>query len=311
MKVSVVMSVYNGEKYLKEAINSILNQTFSDFEFIIVNDGSTDDSEKIIKSYRDKRIKLYNITNSGIAYALNYGINKTDSPLIARMDSDDISLPTRLEKQITFLNNNDDYILVGTSSRVIDKDGKYIYDEKAYTEWMQIKSRLPISSFCHPSVMFRKNAFLKAGSYPTSMKRAQDVVLFYKMQEYGKMTNLPEILIEYRVTPFSLSVRSKKDSRFINQLIELAIQNKTPETSLLNQLENNINEKGSKNRFFNYYLFLSKKFLWNRPQKKQVFIYLFNAWRIKPFNPEVYLYFFMNILPNPFISNLYNKLKRK
>src|SRR5580698_9685158 len=106
-KVTVLMPVYNGEKYIKEALESILQQTFIDFEFLIINDGSTDNSVSIIKSFNDNRIRLiHNEKNSGLVYSLNKGIGLSNGEYIARMDCDDVSIPERLEKQVGFLNSN-------------------------------------------------------------------------------------------------------------------------------------------------------------------------------------------------------------
>ena len=113
-KVSVLMPVYNTkEEYLREAIESILNQTFTDFEFIIINDGSTNNAEEVIKSYKDSRIKYYRQENHGLIYTLNYGLSLCNGEYIARMDSDDISLPFRFEKQIEVLDKNPNIGIVG------------------------------------------------------------------------------------------------------------------------------------------------------------------------------------------------------
>ena len=120
--ITVLMSVYNGEEYLRIAIDGILNQTYNDFEFIIINDGSTDQSRNIICSYTDKRIKLIdNDKNNGLIYSLNKGIENASGKYIARMDADDISLPTRLQKQFDYLESNKHFALVGSSAILIDE----------------------------------------------------------------------------------------------------------------------------------------------------------------------------------------------
>lgn len=125
-KVSVVMSVYNGEKYLPETIDSILNQTFKDFEFIIINDGSTDKTAKILTSYDDPRIRIFNQENMGLTKSLNRAISLAKGEYIARMDADDISYPERLKKQVDYLNKNPDIGLVGSKYIRIDKRGRKI-----------------------------------------------------------------------------------------------------------------------------------------------------------------------------------------
>ena len=121
------MSVYNGEKYLREAIDSILNQTFKDFEFIIVNDGSTDNSLKIIKSYNDPRITIINQKNTGLAKALNEGIKIAKGKFIARMDADDISEPERFKKEYKFMHVHDECVALGTNAIIIDENGNNLY----------------------------------------------------------------------------------------------------------------------------------------------------------------------------------------
>ena len=125
-KVSVLMSVYNGEKYLKEAIKSILGQSFKDFEFIIINDGSIDKTEKIIKVFNDKRIVLINQENIGLTKSLNNGLKLAQGDYIARMDADDVALSYRLEKQVKFLDSNPHIFLVGSSCYLINESNLLI-----------------------------------------------------------------------------------------------------------------------------------------------------------------------------------------
>ncbi|NHJ46179.1 MAG: glycosyltransferase family 2 protein, partial [Asgard group archaeon] len=123
IKVTVLMSVFNGEKYLREAIDSVLHQTFTDFEFLIINDGSTDNSVEIINSYDDERIHLvHNEQNIGLAASLNKGINLARGEYIARMDCDDINHQTRLEKQVKFMDKNPDIGLLSSANRFIQDD---------------------------------------------------------------------------------------------------------------------------------------------------------------------------------------------
>ena len=132
--VSVIMPVYNGDQFLDRSIKSVLNQTFNNFEYIIINDGSTDDSQKIIESYKDSRIKLINYSkNMGISFALNNGLNVAEGNYIARQDQDDVSFPDRFMLQIEFLENNNNIDLVDTNFIFIDENDKYIHDyEKRY-----------------------------------------------------------------------------------------------------------------------------------------------------------------------------------
>ena len=129
-KVTVLMSVYNGKKYLHESVGSILNQTFKDFEFVIINDGSTDGTEKILEEYSriDKRIVLiHNKENLGLTKSLNKGIKVARGEYIARMDMDDISASDRLKKEVEFLDHHQDYAVIGTFVKIMNKDSNLIY----------------------------------------------------------------------------------------------------------------------------------------------------------------------------------------
>jgi len=128
VKISVVMSVYNGEKYLREAIDSILSQTFHDFEFIIIDDGSNDGSAEVVRSYTDSRIRFVQQENRGLAAALNRGVLLARSGLIARMDQDDISMPDRFEKQYEYLQKHKEVVALGAAAVWIDVNGTYVCD---------------------------------------------------------------------------------------------------------------------------------------------------------------------------------------
>src|SRR4051812_32189612 len=127
VKVTVLMSAYNTEMYISEAIHSVLNQTFTDFELLIVNDGSTDKTMEIIQTFKDPRIILVNQPNGGVSKALNNGLHHAKAKFIARFDSDDICYPERLQVQYDFMQENPDYVLCGSSADYIDKNGEYIF----------------------------------------------------------------------------------------------------------------------------------------------------------------------------------------
>lgn len=200
-KVSVVMPVYNGEKYVGEAIKSILNQTFTDFEFLIIDDGSTDHSVEIIKSYKDNRIRLLqNPTNYGIVYSRNKGISEAKGVYVAMFDCDDISCSSRLQEQVNFLDINSDFGMVGAGISIIDSKNNLTGNEyicKAPSE--KIPSLLLFSNcFAQSSVMVRKN-LLKLECYRESYRLAEDYDLWVRLSYITKMCNLPKVLILYRV----------------------------------------------------------------------------------------------------------------
>lgn len=211
-KVSVVMPVYNSEKFLRSAIESILNQTFSNFEFIIINDGSTDTSHKIISSYRDKRIKIIkNKKNIGLAKSLNKGIKIAKGEYIARMDADDISNPTRLEKQVSLMTQDKSVDLVGSWARI--KDTKHILKYPIHDH--EIKTEMIFNNpFVHSSVMV-KSSLLRKNLYNPKYIVAQDFELWSRIQAEAIFSNIPEILITRREHPHNVSNKHKRERRIL------------------------------------------------------------------------------------------------
>lgn len=220
-KVSVLMPVYNCELYIQEAVDSILNQTFKDFEFIIIDDCSTDNTVSIINSFKDSRINLIiKPQNTGYTNSLNYGLSIAKGKYIARMDGDDISLPERFAKQIYFLDNNLDYVLCGTALKVINQEKIIQYPENH----IDIKTEfLNQNCIVHPSVMLRKRALdLHNFSYNILKEPAEDYDLWARLSKVSKLYNLPEVLIHYRIheqqiskTKSNIQIKSSNETKFM------------------------------------------------------------------------------------------------
>lgn len=195
-KVSVLMPVYNTkEEYLRPAIESILNQTFTDFEFIIVDDGSTNGNiKKVIKSYKDNRIKYFYKENSGIADSLNFGMEKASGEYIARMDSDDISLQKRFEKQVKFLDTHSDISVVGA---LYERFPEHLTPQ--LPERIELIDMLKWCAIAHPLVMFRKKDFERLHLLYDSNCYCEDYDLWVRALIAGlKIANIPEVLLKYR-----------------------------------------------------------------------------------------------------------------
>ena len=200
-ELSVVMSVYNGQEHLQESISSILNQSFSDFEFIIVNDGSTDDTQQIIEQFaaRDIRIRSVNQKNAGLTISLNRGVNMARGRYIARQDADDVSFPRRFEKQMFFLKTHPEVVLCGTWF-LEDNEGKGQMIRIYPLEDTKIRKSLKyVNHFCHPSVIFLKEAFVRAGGYDENFLIAQDFECWIRLAKEGKVANLSEVLVKRRI----------------------------------------------------------------------------------------------------------------
>lgn len=207
-KVTVLMPVYNGERYLREAIESILNQTFTDFEFLIINDGSTDSSVEIIESYNDPRIRLvHNEKNLKLIATLNKGIDLAQGEYIARMDCDDISLPERLEEQVEFMDANLAYALCGSWVEVIDENNvptgliwKYEGDHNKI-----LAALLSANQFAHSTVILRKSILTQGFYYDANYAHAEDYELWLRIADSFKVSNIQKPLVKYRVHSTSIT----------------------------------------------------------------------------------------------------------
>lgn len=211
-RVTVAMSVYNNAPWLGEAIESILGQTFPDFEFLIVNDGSTDGSGAIIDGYAasDPRIRVIHQDNRGLVASLNRLIEEAHAPLIARMDGDDVSQPKRLERQYAFLAANPDHGVVGTCTDDIDLDGSLLLnhdfhplDHASFLE--AVAERGPL--LCHPSVMMRTDLAREVGGYRSAFAHCEDYDLWLRLASRTKLCSLPDRLLHYRRSPTQVSKR--------------------------------------------------------------------------------------------------------
>jgi len=239
IKVSVLMSVYNGEKYLREAIDSILNQTFTDFEFIIINDGSTDKTKEILESYSDVRIRLFHQENMGLTKSLNRGLKDAIGEYIARQDADDTSYPERLEKQVKYLDENHETGLVGTQVVIIDDRGREIVTYNNLVENDKIQKELiRNNTFCHGSVIFRKECLNKVGYYREKFKYTQDYDFWLRIAEIFKVANIDNILYKLR-KPLDSITRRKTSQQLNHHLlaIELAKERRRAGKDRLEMIE--------------------------------------------------------------------------
>jgi glycosyltransferase involved in cell wall biosynthesis len=199
-KISVIMAVKDSEKYLREAIESVLQQTFTDFEFIIIDDYSTDSSAKIVLEYKDLRIKcIKNQSPLGLAKSLNIGLDIARGEYIARLDADDVCLPNRFEHQVRFLNEHPQIGVLGSGIRLIDDQGNTIYDVHFPTDHDVIKWQLCFHNpIAHPTVMMRLAVVKQADGYDPALIRSQDYDLWWRMSLISELANLYEINIHLR-----------------------------------------------------------------------------------------------------------------
>ncbi|HEY0008786.1 MAG TPA: glycosyltransferase [Tepidisphaeraceae bacterium] len=207
--VSVILPAYNAERYIDSAVQSICAQTFTDFEFVIVNDGSRDNTETLLRAWaeRDRRINLISRPNTGYVRALIEAIDKSSGPLIARMDADDLASPERFEKQVAFLNAHPDVVVVGSSYELMDEHDRklHVLHQPTDDPTLQRHCLAGTTPICHPSAMFRRAAYTSVGGYDESFCPAEDLDLWLRLGEIGKLACLDEVLIRYRLHANSVS----------------------------------------------------------------------------------------------------------
>jgi glycosyltransferase involved in cell wall biosynthesis len=325
------MSVYNGEKYLAEAIESILNQTYKNFEFIIVNDGSSDKSIDIIKEYisKDNRIVLIDRENEGLPYSLNEGISIAKGDYIARMDADDISLPTRFEKQIDFMQKSE-LDVCGSYIKLFGKNKKeYIIKYPLNDEDIRF-SLLFFSCLAHPTIVFKNKVFDKV-KYNVDYKVTQDYQLWCDIVNADfKIGNIPEVLLNYREHEAQASIEKfkrqqdtaheialgygeklgKEEINLVNQIIA---SKKNIGFKELNKLINDVNDYANKKSIqSDLMLYLLKKiYIDSNPKSPLKYFVYRRATKnyMKDFNEEIKLFFCSFIVLNR-NSKIYQFLKR-
>lgn len=202
VKISALMSVYNGERHLAQAVESILNQTFTDFQFIIIDDGSTDGTRAILESYGDSRIVLiYNQENMGLPRSLNRGLALAQGEYVARIDADDVAMPHRFERQIAFLEKHPEIGILGSACQLIDTNGREQGFWRMPPNDLQIRWKsLLATPFCHPTVMMRRDVLTQNGlKYDEALLIPEDYDLWTRMLKYTRGANLSEPLIQYRL----------------------------------------------------------------------------------------------------------------
>jgi glycosyltransferase involved in cell wall biosynthesis len=212
--VSVLMPVYNGMPYLPQAVSSIINQTFSDFEFIIVNDGSADGTTSYLNNLNDTRIVLIHTEkNQGLTAALQLGMERAQGKYIARLDADDIALPHRLNFQVAYMERNPEIVLLGTACEVIDRNGNRLKGSLKSLDDLEIRWKMLFKNpFVHSTVMFRSD-IIRKHQLTYVLRHGEDYQLWVELLRYGKGIILPEITIQYRVHDSSWTFTKDNEQR--------------------------------------------------------------------------------------------------
>jgi glycosyltransferase involved in cell wall biosynthesis len=207
----VLLPVWNGEAFLAKAIESMLRQTFSSFELIVIDDGSTDRTAGIAEEFasRDERVRALRRPHEGLPMTLNAGIAAARGEYVARMDADDISVPDRLEKQVAYLDKHRECVAVGTWIEVVDESGRHIGLKTFVTAHEDITAALlhGISPIAHPTVVARRDVLQAAGGYDARRYPSEDLDLWFRLGEHGQLANLAETLLQHRRHKAAVGVR--------------------------------------------------------------------------------------------------------
>lgn len=207
-RVSVLMAVHNGWPYLGHAVQGMLDQTFRDFEFVIVDDGSTDETASFIGSINDQRVRVIRTERMGLTRALNVGLAACQGEFVARQDADDVSLPERLERQVRYLEHHADVGLVGTGVDLIDEAGHPMWKRLFPASDDELRERLYAfdNPFCHTTIVVRRKSLESVGRYREWFRRSQDYDLYLRLIEEYRIATIPEVLclLRYRLSSASL-----------------------------------------------------------------------------------------------------------
>lgn len=223
-KISVLMPAYNCGKYIAQSIKSILNQTYSDFEFIIIDDGSTDDTESIINNSKDKRIQFYKTEHKGTASALNYGVSKASGDWIARIDADDLNVPERLEKQVLFLNENPEYNAVSSWSVYFNNSGKILFPLREPVEHSDIYEYLKLHNPLNQSGLIMQKELLEKNKFNEDFTKYEDFELIFRIRDEARFYNIPEFLVFTRLRSDS-KTNSMNDEQMYDVLYNHSFKN--------------------------------------------------------------------------------------
>ncbi len=230
-KISVILPVYNSQEFLSQSINSILNQTYKNFELIIIDDGSTDNSKEICKNFskKDNRIIFIDDDHKGLTASLNKALEIAKGKFIARQDADDVSLPERFEKQINWFLKDERRVLCGTNCKILNKNNVYKNNRSLKFTNSGIAKKLKYSNcFVHSSTMFLRNSSQNLGNYDDNLEYAQDYDLWWKLTTLGEVGNLSEKLLILRKRETSISVKNKnlQTLNFIQSCVKFYAYNK-------------------------------------------------------------------------------------
>jgi glycosyltransferase involved in cell wall biosynthesis len=307
-EITVLMPAYNAGRYIREAIKSVLQQSFRNFELLIINDGSTDDTLSIALSFHDPRVVVVNKEHEGIVVALNTGLKLASALFVARFDADDVCMPDRLEKQLDFLHDHPEYVMVGSDAEYILENGEFLFNFKCIAHSNdEVQNNLYVyCPFIHSSVMYRREDVLKAGGYNIHAHNFEDYLLWTNLAKAGKMQNLREPLIKVRLNAASATIDEKWRGERFRQLKRQATTRGSITEEEGNELLEIIQKQNvRKIKEGAYHALCGKKFLANNYQPKKARSHVRQAIGIRPLRFDNYLLYAVSYFPESLIAWLH------
>ena len=311
-KITVLMPAYNAGKYIAEAITSVLRQSFTDFELLIINDGSTDETLSIAGSFHDPRIVIVSQPNKGVSPALNLGLSHARAPYIARFDADDICHSQRLKIQYEFITAYPEYSIVGSTADYVDAEGHFMFTyhlEGHLNEEIQ-QLKYSVCPFIHSSVLYKKEVVVSNGGYNEHAYTYEDHFLWANILKDQKACNLSQALIKVRLNPDSITIDEKWHTRKF-----LSIKYSTLKKGCITESEGRelmqISGKSHSPKIKQgaYYALCGKKFLLNNYQPQKARLNVARAITLHPLRLDNYLLYTLSYLPERLIAWLHKTIR--
>jgi glycosyltransferase involved in cell wall biosynthesis len=298
--ITVLMPAYNAGNYIGEAIASVLAQSFTDFELLIVNDGSTDQTLEVINQFNDPRIVVVHQKNLGVSLALNNGLQHARSNYIARFDADDICYPNRLQVQYDFMQRHPEYQIVGSGADYMDVEGNYLFTQEpaGYSNSQLQQLKYSVCPLIHSCVMYKKDTVLSYGGYNEYAYTFEDHFLWLDILKDHQACNLPEALIKIRINPESITIDEKWRPRKFLTIKYTALKKRSITERDSIRLQQICREQYShKVKHGSYYALCGKKFLLNNYQPQKARAHMAKAISIHPLRFDNYLLYTISYLP--------------
>jgi glycosyltransferase involved in cell wall biosynthesis len=306
--VTVLMPAFNAAGFIAQAIGSVLQQDFIDFELLVVDDGSTDDTVAIVQSFSDGRIRLLQLPHQGIAAALNSGLQAALGTFVARFDADDICYPQRLQLQYDFLMSNPGYVICGCAANYITEQGDFVFTYRPpgflYEELLlSYKHKCP---FIHSGVMYVKQAIVEAGGYNEYAHTFEDHLLWVQLLKTAKGCNLQDVLIQVRLNPQSVTIDERWRPQQFTDIKSRALAKGSIDSTDGLALQQILRQQDNNHiKYASYHSLLAKKFLWDNFQPGSARAHIKKAIRIRPSGIKNYFLYLLSYMPGSLIKKIY------